>query len=583
MTSRFMTRALASAAAIAVVAGTLVSALAAPSGAAQPLAPTWSIAANGLGAGNVDANHDGVMDPFMSVVQTSTTAADANVATDTVQPWTPGAFAAPTSYTIDVKAMADCTGVTDTFLWSMNGTTDPMQTGCAATFVVPAAGAPITVQDTTTMGTTQQFVAKPKNFWIVSLGDSFASGEGNPQTCIASSLDPSKSTATDCVHAYDNMTQNLTTQTVAVPGANHTYHPITNTYTVDSDSQYRTTPGTKTVTAGTRSVQFAGNRWIWQGGTYDQPCDRSTWAASALSAMSLQQADPHVSIDYLQLACSGAQLGTGLVYPYKGYSQLAKLAQAIKASGRKPSQVVVSAGGNDAQLVGMLFDCLAGDCTAKKSPAQTKLKNDLAGLPYWISSTAKCMTTTKCSWQNAPHGPKAKATGIAGLSLNPKTITVLSYADLTRANPLGVKQPAPNDFVHQHYTNVDVFGKTITPKEAAWAYKNVLGGGLTPLMAKTWTKYGIVWADRSPLWGQHGLGLSPNIITMSSNLLAGPNVAFSGKYGQRWFFVLETGTIPALDPMNNGAPGGLGHPTMGGLFYAYRPVILAAAKKLGIS
>ena len=565
----------------AVLAATLVSAVATSSNAAPVLAPTWAIAADGAGAGNVDANGDGIMDPFMSVMQATTTPADANVATDTVQGWTPNAFKAPTQYTLTTTAYADCTGVNTAFEWSVNGVVDASQTGCTATLTVPAVGASIEVTDDT--NATNTFTAKPKNFWIVSLGDSFASGEGNPQTCIADTLNPGQATATDCVHSTDGDITNLEFAPISVPGANKTYDPRNNKYSAQSDNVSRTTAGDKVVNAGTRQVTFKGDRWIWQGATYDQPCDRSTWAASALSAMSLEQADPHTSIDYLQLACSGAQMGTGLIYPYKGYSQIAKMQQAIAASGRKPSQVVVSAGGNDAQLVSLLFDCFNGDCTSKKSPAAAKLAIDTVSLPYWISSTAGCLTTTKCVWLNAPKHPKAKATGLKGLSLSPKTITVLSYADLTRANPIG-KTPAVTDYAHQRYTSASLFGKTITLKEAAWAYKNVMGGGLTPLMAKSWRKAKITWVDRSPLWGQHGLGMSPDFLHTEANLLAAPNVGYNGgKYGQRWFFGLDTGAVLPLVATNNGAPGGLGHPTAGGLYWAYRPGIVAAAKKLGIS
>jgi len=576
-------RAIATVGSVAVLAATLISAAAQPSGAAAALAPTWAIAANGLGAGNVDANHDGVMDPFMSVMQTTTTAADANVATANVQGWTPGAFAAPTQYTLSVQAFADCTGVTDQFEWTVNGVVDGTQTGCAATLIVPAAGASIEVADSTT-NTNSTFTAAPKNYWIVSLGDSFASGEGNPDSCFADTLNPAQATATACVHAKDGSVANLTTQHVAVPGADRTYDPRNNTYSNQSDDVSRTTAGTKTVNVGSRTVQVPGDRWIWQGATYDQPCSRSTWAASALAAMSIQQANPHTSIDYLQLACSGAQMGTGLVYPYKGYSQLAKLAEAMKASGRAPSQVVVSAGGNDAQLVGMLLDCFtATDCTAKGSAAQKKLATDMTSMPYWIASTAKCMVTkTKCVWTNPPKGKKAKATGLVGLGLNPKTIDVLSYADLTRQNPIGVAQPKPTDYKHQHYTSASLFANSISTKEAAWAYQQVLGGGLTPLMATAWKKAKITWVDRSALWGQHGLGLSPDFLSIEPNLLAPPNTKFNGNLGQRWFFGLETGSVLPIVSNNNGAPGGLGHPTMGGLYYGYRPVIVSAAKSLGI-
>lgn len=584
MSSRTYARSAAALGASLVIAASLVSAVAASSSAAPALNPSWAIAPNGAGAGNVDANGDGVIDPFMSVAQTTTGPADANVSTDNVQPWTPSAFAAPTSYTIQAQAYPDCTGVSATFEWAVNGTVDGTQTGCMATLTVPASGATIDVNDTTDTQQTS-FVAAPKNYWIVSLGDSFASGEGSPDTCIADSLNPGVATATACLQTNDGMNTNLVGQTVKIASAQKTYDPRNNKYGSQNDTVFRTTPGDKTLTAGTRTVTVPGDRWIWQGATNDQPCDRSTWAASAQAAMTLEQSDPHTSITYLQLACSGAQMGTGLIYPYKGYSQLAKLSEAIKASGRKPSQVVVSAGGNDAQLVGMLFDCFTDkDCTRPTSAATAKLKLATASLSYWISGTAACMTkTTTCAWQNAPKHPKAKATGLKGLGLNPKTITVLSYADPTRANALTKKQPPTNDFVHQRYLPVSLVTYNISAKELLWAYKNVMGGGLTPLMAKTWRKYGITWVDRNSNWGQHGLALSPSLLFPENNLLAPASMRVDGSaFGQRWFYGLETGSLNLM-ATNSGAPGGIGHPTAGGLYWGYRPSILAASKKLGIN
>jgi hypothetical protein len=114
----------------------------------------------------------------------------------------------------------------------------------------------------------------------------------------------------------------------------------------------------------------------WQ----DQRCNRSAYAASALAALQLEASDPHSSVTFISFACSGASInspryddddpnknaGVGLLEPYRGEdtnvpysdsyanyipSQMNQLRDAlVPATGHEPRQIdalLLSAGGND--------------------------------------------------------------------------------------------------------------------------------------------------------------------------------------------------------------------------------------------
>ena len=121
-----------------------------------------------------------------------------------------------------------------------------------------------------------------RDYLIVSLGDSFASGEGSP----------------DRNGSYD--------------------------VTIPSTADYAL--GAEVTTRERRPP-------AWQ----DVRCHRSARSAHALFAKAIEDADAHSSVTFVSLACSGADVGKGLLGPYAG-------AQPPAGSGPLPAQVDVLGG-----------------------------------------------------------------------------------------------------------------------------------------------------------------------------------------------------------------------------------------------
>lgn len=138
-----------------------------------------------------------------------------------------------------------------------------------------------------------------KDYLIVAMGDSYSSGEGNPTR-------------------YD----------AAVPD--------------DTLAQAQANDGAA---------------WS-EGGYWDHAnCHRSTRSGQANAVIDLEQADPHSSVTFLYLACSGAQIDNGILGVKDGYLGGPEVAQAKQAydlaiaSGREIDAVTLGIGGNDIGFV----------------------------------------------------------------------------------------------------------------------------------------------------------------------------------------------------------------------------------------
>jgi hypothetical protein len=111
----------------------------------------------------------------------------------------------------------------------------------------------------------------------------------------------------------------------------------------------------------------------WQ----DHQCDRTAKAGPALAARQLEDADPHTSITFVHLACSGARvLGPdvktgGLLTPYEGIVPAAgatlpsQVEQLTTLVGTRPlDALLVSIGANDLKFSDVVKDCIVfPDCT----------------------------------------------------------------------------------------------------------------------------------------------------------------------------------------------------------------------------
>jgi hypothetical protein len=146
-----------------------------------------------------------------------------------------------------------------------------------------------------------------KDYLVVSMGDSYSSGEGNPTNYVADTGD-------------------------SLPDAN-------------------------------------GAGWS-EGGYWDYVnCHRSTRSGQANAAIDLEQADPHSSVTFIYLACSGAQIDSGILGIKDGNSGIPEEPQAKQAydltigKGRNIDALMLGIGGNDIGFVPIVAECaLQVDC-----------------------------------------------------------------------------------------------------------------------------------------------------------------------------------------------------------------------------
>src|SRR5262249_29554101 len=98
-------------------------------------------------------------------------------------------------------------------------------------------------------------------------------------------------------------------------------------------------------------------------------CHRSVLSGPAQAALQVEQADPHTSVTFVSFACSGAQIEVGVLQPYAGIegppgtSNLPPIPAQIDqvsslAQGRAIDALVVSIGGNDAGFSKIIKACV---------------------------------------------------------------------------------------------------------------------------------------------------------------------------------------------------------------------------------
>ena len=149
---------------------------------------------------------------------------------------------------------------------------------------------------------------KVTDLFIVGMGDSFASGEGNPDTPVRFSRERTAN--------YGKKTDGL--KYAGYPARIGSWK------------------------------QIGDKRFVRENATWlDQACHRSLYSHQLRAALQLAVEDPHRAITYLGLSCSGAETTFGLFLYYRGnewvpnppkYSQISSAAQA--QCGGKPAPFV---------------------------------------------------------------------------------------------------------------------------------------------------------------------------------------------------------------------------------------------------
>jgi hypothetical protein len=194
---------------------------------------------------------------------------------------------------------------------------------------------------------------KVRDVFIAGLGDSIASGEGNPDRPIALSDDGF------CFRSY------LGT------GATQYYRP--------SRAGYK----------GGRACEAPDSLQLWQRQSalwFNSACHRSLYSYQTRTALALAERYPHIAVTYLPLACTGASIPDGLLGSQRARecpptkaaagcqgtvnAQLTELREAVTAArhrqpDRKLDMVLLSVGGNDIYFSGLVTDVIVDTRTER--------------------------------------------------------------------------------------------------------------------------------------------------------------------------------------------------------------------------
>jgi lysophospholipase L1-like esterase len=192
-----------------------------------------------------------------------------------------------------------------------------------------------------------------RDIFIAGLGDSIASGEGNPDRPIALSDEGF------CFRSY-----------LGTANAQY-YRP--------SRAGYK----------GGRACEAPDTLQIWQRQSalwFNSACHRSLYSYQTRTALALAVQYPHIAVTYLPLACTGATIPDGLFGsqrarecpPAKSASacqgtvnaQLAELREAVTAAKRRQPErkldlVLLSIGANDINFSGLVADVIVDTATER--------------------------------------------------------------------------------------------------------------------------------------------------------------------------------------------------------------------------
>ncbi len=220
----------------------------------------------------------------------------------------------PASWRVEFNACDSSSAPGNTYSWDIDGVVQDNPTPSSCTFAHEFTSQktyPVKLTVTTSDG--QTAVAETgvtvKDLLIVSVGDSFASGQGNP----------------------------------------------------DIPKQ-----------GGVRA------KWV------DNRCARSAFAGPAQAALSIEQADPHTSVTFISLACSGATIDAGLIGNFfKGGTSLRPQIDKVKdiLNGRQIDALLISVGGNDIGFADLVAKCILHLNCSTNNSALGMLSGGLNGLP----------------------------------------------------------------------------------------------------------------------------------------------------------------------------------------------------------
>jgi hypothetical protein len=307
-------------------------------------------------------------------------------------------FAAPKSHRVVVSAtgIPDAAHLTCTWLTAPRGGINRRGTAIDVPCTEPVAvdvpypaGAGITLE----IGSSRvaQTLIQVQDLFIVGLGDSFGSGEGNPD--VPTRFSPERSID------YGDPRDQLT----GYPARVGSWRAIGDKQFIDENA-----------------------RWL------DQACHRSVYANQLRAALQLAIEDPHRAVTFAGLACSGAEITAGLFLRYKGNEWVPNPPELSQISAAAD----VQCGGHPARVLDLpeayhlngRIPELKGGLTLKKCDAERARRIDLVflsiggndiGFARLVANAVlsdASMLKQLGGWFGEVHSPKEAAAKLAGVA-----------------------------------------------------------------------------------------------------------------------------------------------------------------------
>ncbi|MDG3006131.1 hypothetical protein [Paludisphaera mucosa] len=271
-------------------------------------------------------------------------------------------YAQPTTLTLTFSVLDDPNPDPATvYVWAMQGSSGPatiVQRTAAqiAAGNLPTVSVPGGTYDTTFQeivgGVVVYTVEKPvsvRDILIVSLGDSYSSGEGNPERIQGLSL-PDYFPSGTIPYLQTSDLNELAPAAAFTLAAGFLSQTSTALWADGADGYYGPTPFGLNMTEENRESH------------------RSTVAATAQYALQLERSDPHTSVTFVHVSQSGATTQTaigkvvahGMENPNYVLTPQTQLIQAIVGS-RPVDQLFISLGGNDVGFSTLATGLVVGD------------------------------------------------------------------------------------------------------------------------------------------------------------------------------------------------------------------------------
>ena len=208
-----------------------------------------------------------------------------------------------------------------------------------------------------------------RDLLIFGVGDSYASGEGNPDVRVSlaaiAALEAARADLEAVAAALAATPQDPGLTQDSLDGATGA---AASTDAASASAAYETA-------AANVAEALAIAKAEWQ----NRRCHRSAHSGQVRAARLLEDADPHSSVTFVHLACSGARVHRGLLGEYLGIEpdgppfppQIDRVAEL--ADGHEIDALLLSIGGNDVNFSKLIEACILGeDChegTASLDPA----------------------------------------------------------------------------------------------------------------------------------------------------------------------------------------------------------------------